>query len=95
MAQGLRSACARGRLVVTRSGDSGRRGIGGTAMEIANPFSTALRGFALFWMTGLLGLAFAVGTAQPTHAEGARPSSSVASASVEPASGASRTVTPR
>ena len=41
-------------------------------MEIANPFATALRGFALLWMTGLLGLAFAIGTAQPTHAEGTR-----------------------
>ena len=41
-------------------------------MEIANPFAAALRGFALFWMTGLLGLAFAIGTAQPTHAEGSR-----------------------
>lgn len=42
-------------------------------MENTNPFTSALRGFALFWLTGLLGLAFAIGTAQPTHAEGARP----------------------
>lgn len=42
-------------------------------MENVNPFTSALRGFALFWLTGLLGLAFAIGTAQPTHAEGARP----------------------
>lgn len=47
-------------------------------MKIANPFVTALRGFALFWMTGLLGLAFAIGTAQPTHAEGSRPSTGIA-----------------
>lgn len=42
-------------------------------MEITNPFASALRGFALFWLTGLLGLTFAIGTAQPTHAEGAQP----------------------
>ena len=54
-------------------------------MEIANPFVTALRGFALFWMTGLLGLAFAIGTAQPTHAEGSRPSTGI-TASADPAS---------
>lgn len=71
---------------VTRSGDSGHCGIGGTAMEIANPVGTALKGFALFWMTGLLGLAFAIGTAQPTHAEGARPVPDVvAPVSVDPA----------
>ncbi len=55
-------------------------------MKIANPFATALRGFALFWMTGLLGLAFAVGTAQPTHAEGAGSPSVAAPAVVQPAS---------
>jgi len=55
-------------------------------MEIANPFVTALRGFALFWMTGLLGLAFAIGTAQPTHAEGSRPPAGIAApAGVAPA----------
>ena len=47
-------------------------------MEIANPFAAALRGFALFWLTGLLGLAFAVGTAQPAQADNApRPSAAV------------------
>ena len=55
-------------------------------MTIANPFARALRGLALFWMTGLLGLAFAIGTAQPTHAEGAGPSAGV----VAPASTAGR-----
>lgn len=55
-------------------------------MKIANPFVTALRGFALFWMTGLLGLAFAIGTAQSTHAEGAGSPSVAAPANAQPAS---------